>query len=184
MKSAAKLLSFVSLLLLAPACSTFNSKQSAHRAATLAVMERVADWQLANPGKHRLTDWTQGALFAGMMALDPSPPARASARRWCASAKPTSGSSARANITRTTTSSARPTSNCGSARSGREDDRADARTLRRHPRRPARFAHARVTNGRRAKISGRGATPCSWRHPRGLRLSAATGDQRYRRLSP
>ena len=33
-------------------------------------MERVADWQLANPGKHRLTDWTQGALFAGMMALD------------------------------------------------------------------------------------------------------------------
>ena len=45
-------------------------------AQVLAIMERVADWQLAHPGKHRTTDWTQGALYAGMMALDlesPSP---------------------------------------------------------------------------------------------------------------
>src|SRR5580658_7190025 len=38
-------------------------------AAVLAVMERVADWQLANPSKHPVTDWTQGAGDAGFMAL-------------------------------------------------------------------------------------------------------------------
>ena len=32
-------------------------------------MQRVADWQLANPSKHKPTDWTQGAGYAGMMAL-------------------------------------------------------------------------------------------------------------------
>lgn len=37
--------------------------------AVLSVMERVADWQLANPSKHSPTDWTQGAGYAGMMAL-------------------------------------------------------------------------------------------------------------------
>jgi rhamnogalacturonyl hydrolase YesR len=35
----------------------------------LNVMQRVADWQLANPSKHKPTDWTQGAGDAGMMAL-------------------------------------------------------------------------------------------------------------------
>jgi rhamnogalacturonyl hydrolase YesR len=42
------------------------------RAAVVAVMERVADWQLAHPpGKsnHGPTDWTMGALYAGVMAL-------------------------------------------------------------------------------------------------------------------
>lgn len=37
---------------------------------TLAVMARVADWQLANPSKHHPLDWTHGALYAGYMALD------------------------------------------------------------------------------------------------------------------
>lgn len=32
-------------------------------------MRRVADWQLANPSRHRPTDWTQGAFYAGVMAL-------------------------------------------------------------------------------------------------------------------
>ena len=32
-------------------------------------MQRVADWQLANPSLHKPTDWTQGAGDAGMMAL-------------------------------------------------------------------------------------------------------------------
>ncbi len=32
-------------------------------------MRRVADWQLANPSRHKTTDWTHGALYAGMMAL-------------------------------------------------------------------------------------------------------------------
>src|SRR5215469_1850468 len=35
----------------------------------LTVMQRVADWQLANPSKHKTTDWTQGAGYAGMMVL-------------------------------------------------------------------------------------------------------------------
>jgi unsaturated rhamnogalacturonyl hydrolase len=35
----------------------------------LANMKRVADWQLANPSAHPATDWTQGAYYAGMMAL-------------------------------------------------------------------------------------------------------------------
>ena len=38
-------------------------------AAVLAVMERVADWQLANPSVYPATDWTQGAGDTGMMAL-------------------------------------------------------------------------------------------------------------------
>ena len=37
--------------------------------AVLTAMERVADWQLANPSKHKETDWTQAAGDAGMMAL-------------------------------------------------------------------------------------------------------------------
>ena len=34
-----------------------------------ATLEAVADWQIAHPGRYRTTDWTQGALYAGMMAL-------------------------------------------------------------------------------------------------------------------
>ncbi len=37
--------------------------------SVLDVMQRVADWQLANPSKHKTTDWTQGAGDAGFMAL-------------------------------------------------------------------------------------------------------------------
>ena len=37
--------------------------------AVLTVMQHVADWQLANPSKHKPTDWTQGAGYAGFMAL-------------------------------------------------------------------------------------------------------------------
>ena len=37
--------------------------------AVLQRMERVADWQLANPSAHSPTDWTQAAGYAGMMAL-------------------------------------------------------------------------------------------------------------------
>ncbi|HEX7570740.1 MAG TPA: glycoside hydrolase family 88 protein, partial [Verrucomicrobiae bacterium] len=35
----------------------------------LAAMQRVADWQLANPARERATGWVQGAGYAGMMAL-------------------------------------------------------------------------------------------------------------------
>src|SRR6266404_7664030 len=37
--------------------------------AVLTTMKRVADWQMANPSAHPATDWTQGAYYAGMMAL-------------------------------------------------------------------------------------------------------------------
>jgi rhamnogalacturonyl hydrolase YesR len=37
--------------------------------AVLSVMERVADWQLANPSRHRPDDWTQAVGYNGMMAL-------------------------------------------------------------------------------------------------------------------
>ena len=37
--------------------------------AVLSAMQRVADWQLAHPSPHKLTDWTQGAGDAGFMAL-------------------------------------------------------------------------------------------------------------------
>lgn len=43
--------------------------QASGPAEVLRVMQRVADWQLANPSAHKTTDWTQGAGYAGMMAL-------------------------------------------------------------------------------------------------------------------
>ena len=38
-------------------------------AVTLSQMERVADWQLANPAKHPRDGWVQAAGYTGMMAL-------------------------------------------------------------------------------------------------------------------
>jgi rhamnogalacturonyl hydrolase YesR len=50
------------------ACSMVHA--AAPRAAdVLAVMERAADWQLANPAEHPPTDWTQAAGYTGVMAL-------------------------------------------------------------------------------------------------------------------
>ncbi len=50
-----------------------DAKASAARPITpanvLAVMERVADWQLANPATNAATGWVQAAGDAGMMAL-------------------------------------------------------------------------------------------------------------------
>ncbi|HSY74120.1 MAG TPA: glycoside hydrolase family 88 protein, partial [Dongiaceae bacterium] len=37
--------------------------------AVLNIMQRVADWQIANPSAHKPTDWTVGAGDAGLMAL-------------------------------------------------------------------------------------------------------------------
>jgi len=61
-----------SLLLsgLAAGTTLSSAAPSPGPAEILAVMERAADWQLANPSKHKPTDWTQGAMYAGMMALD------------------------------------------------------------------------------------------------------------------
>lgn len=35
-------------------------------AAVVREMKRVADWQLANPSKHRIDDWTQAPFFMGL----------------------------------------------------------------------------------------------------------------------
>ena len=42
---------------------------SIQTSATLEVMKRAADWQLANPSRHPPYDWTQAAFFTGVMAL-------------------------------------------------------------------------------------------------------------------
>lgn len=67
------------VLAMAAALIRFAPAQDAHpapaltneiaAAPVLAAMERVADWQLANPSKHQPTDWTQAAGDTGMMAL-------------------------------------------------------------------------------------------------------------------
>jgi rhamnogalacturonyl hydrolase YesR len=41
--------------------------------SVLSTLHAVADWQLANPSKHKLTDWTQGAGYTGFMALSRLP---------------------------------------------------------------------------------------------------------------
>src|SRR5258708_36022695 len=57
-------------------CATVLRAASPASAETLAVMERAADWQLADPSAHKPTDWTQAAFYTGAMALaevSPSP---------------------------------------------------------------------------------------------------------------
>ena len=49
-------------------CAQRNSSDLTPQ-AILTVMQRVADWQLANPSSHKSTDWTQAAGEAGLMAL-------------------------------------------------------------------------------------------------------------------
>jgi unsaturated rhamnogalacturonyl hydrolase len=49
------------------ATSTFNTGFKPDD--VVVTMERVADWQLANPSRHRPTEWTQGAGYTGFMAL-------------------------------------------------------------------------------------------------------------------
>ena len=38
-------------------------------AEILKDMERVADWQIANPSKHAVHDWTQAPFFLGLTNL-------------------------------------------------------------------------------------------------------------------
>lgn len=40
------------------------------RAAVVADMRRVADWQLAHPSKHPTTDWTQAPYYLGLLAAN------------------------------------------------------------------------------------------------------------------
>jgi rhamnogalacturonyl hydrolase YesR len=61
----------VALMSFIVSCATSRTEGDAaqHRKGVLSVMERVADWQLANPSSHKPTDWTQGAGYTGFMAL-------------------------------------------------------------------------------------------------------------------
>jgi unsaturated rhamnogalacturonyl hydrolase len=58
----------VGVLAAAPALSAANVPKPT-RNATLEIMEKVANWQLAHPSKHGPTEWTCAALYTGMMAL-------------------------------------------------------------------------------------------------------------------
>ena len=58
----------LSLLMLA--AIAVRADEAFQPANILATLEKVADWQIANPSKHETTDWTQGAWYNGMMALD------------------------------------------------------------------------------------------------------------------
>lgn len=46
-----------------------TSETLPEKASTLALLERVADWQLDHPPKHSTTDWTRAAFYDGAMAL-------------------------------------------------------------------------------------------------------------------
>ena len=57
------------LLLLLPLAPSVASAADPTPADVLRAMRRVADWQLANPSKHRITDWTHGPYFLGLFGL-------------------------------------------------------------------------------------------------------------------
>lgn len=56
------------LLILIVSVLISNCNAAQKPAQIISVMTKVADWQLANPSKHKTTDWTHGALFAGLTA--------------------------------------------------------------------------------------------------------------------
>ena len=63
-------LSVVLVSLVMGACATAVQLDSALSPSEIRdVMQRVADWQLTHPSKHKATHWTSGALFAGLTAL-------------------------------------------------------------------------------------------------------------------
>ncbi len=53
----------------APSAQAAAPSAAINPKAVLSAMERVADWQLANPSKHRPDDWTQAVGYNGIMAL-------------------------------------------------------------------------------------------------------------------
>jgi len=58
-----------SLCVAASAQAAGTEAQVLAPSAVMATMEKVADWQLANPATYPLDDWTQGVGDAGFMAL-------------------------------------------------------------------------------------------------------------------
>ena len=60
---------FRPLLLLTLAAASSAIAADPKPAAILEDMKRVADWQIENPSKHPLHDWTQAPFFLGLAAL-------------------------------------------------------------------------------------------------------------------
>src|SRR5437868_12416608 len=50
-------------------CQSLDQNPAPKRAEVLATMERVADWQIANPSPRAVDGWEQAAGYAGVMAL-------------------------------------------------------------------------------------------------------------------
>ena len=66
------------LMLVLAACAVALGARAADKPtgdAVLAMMQKAADWQLANPSPKAPTCWEKGALYAGMMALGDLSPA-------------------------------------------------------------------------------------------------------------
>ncbi len=65
-----KRLALALLFLLLP-CLAADGVRAADPVAedVLRDMKRVADWQIAHPSKHRITDWTHGPYFLGLFNL-------------------------------------------------------------------------------------------------------------------
>ncbi len=60
---------FGNLLLFALATVSPLAAADPQPARILKDMERVADWQIANPSKHKIHDWTQAPFFLGLASL-------------------------------------------------------------------------------------------------------------------
>src|SRR5882724_10827152 len=57
---------FVAAALLSPLLAPAETQA---RRDVLGIMERAADWQLANPSKWKPTEWEPAAYYTGVMAL-------------------------------------------------------------------------------------------------------------------
>jgi unsaturated rhamnogalacturonyl hydrolase len=95
-----------------PAAAQAAPSAAINPQAVLGAMERVADWQLANPSKHRPTTGRRRSATPASWRWPTCPATASTAMRWSRWARRTAGSSAPRTTTRTTTWSARPTPSC------------------------------------------------------------------------
>jgi hypothetical protein len=68
-RTAAALVESTSIGLQAAAASAGEISAEISPPAILEAMKKVADWQLTQPPRHALNDWTYGTLYASVMAL-------------------------------------------------------------------------------------------------------------------
>ncbi|TKG89602.1 glycoside hydrolase family 88 protein [Puteibacter caeruleilacunae] len=58
---------FIGVFFLTLTISTFGKNNKLEKKDVMEVMTSVADWQCGQKLRHRINDWTNGALYAGMM---------------------------------------------------------------------------------------------------------------------